>query len=76
MKVGTVCLWFFLSVEACFGLIILMKFAPAALKAGSMLGLAGAVVAAVPWSLLIGASFAIGRWALRNRSQPTRLGSA
>lgn len=67
MKIGTSCLWAFLSFEFCLGLVILMKFAPAALKAGSMLGFAGVLVAAMPWSLLIGGSFAIGRWALRSR---------
>ncbi len=47
----------FLGFEGCLGFIILKKLAPVAIKTGSFVKLAGAVVAATPWSLLAGGTY-------------------
>jgi len=68
MKIHKLPVWLFLGFEACLCLVILLKAVPLALKAGSVLGLAGAFAAAIPWSLAVTSVYAAARWALRARA--------
>jgi len=57
MKIKSFPFWLFLSLDVCLGLVILAKFLPAAIKAGSIIGFAGSVVAAIPWSVVAGLTY-------------------
>ncbi|WP_173080339.1 hypothetical protein [Fundidesulfovibrio magnetotacticus] len=67
MKTNTLPFLAFLGVESCLGLVILLKVAPAAIKTGSVLAVAGAIGAAVPWSLVAATGLAVWRFAASRR---------
>ncbi|MBF0481377.1 MAG: hypothetical protein HQK81_12480 [Desulfovibrionaceae bacterium] len=68
MKIKSLPVWLFVGFEACLCLVILLKVAPLALKVGSFFGLAGALAAAIPWSLAVTSVYAAARWALKARA--------
>lgn len=67
MKLAQFSLYAFLSLEACLCLVVLLKVLPAALKAGSLLGVAASLAAAMPWSLVAATGLALWRFRIKPR---------